>query len=256
MARKLYSIQLKDAFTGTIIQSSGGMAQVCVAGSPDKQTLYNEDGTSLSNPVALTRGKLEFWTDADTNSVDIYGIAPTGHGFVIQGVKPSGNNEYPINTNDRQTLAVIPFSHADSTANTEKDTGFDLPVGSIVLPHGVAIDVVDTDATETILFGILASETGDADGFGVGLDVATAGTVVAAPVLTVGSNETYFSSTTLGALVCGFLAGSDTAGDVGTVNPKGHAIATGKTSVSYTTSAGSDTCSGFILLPLLLGNIV
>lgn len=241
VALKIYDIQLKDAFTGEIIQGSGGMVQVCLAGSPDKLTLYNDDGTSLANPVSLVRGKLHFAVDADQNTVDLYGISPTGHGFVLRGLKPGGNNEYGINTQQRQTTWVIPFSHADCTDNVEKDSGFDLPVGALVYPQ-VAIDVVDTDATETVLFGPLSSESGgDADGFGVGLSLATAGTVKATLLN---------SGVTLGAQL--YVQDSANSGDKA---PESYVVGTAK-SVSYTTSTGTDTGSGFIVLNGCLANIV
>ncbi len=241
MNLKIYDIQLKDGFTGEIIQSAGGMFQVCVAGSPDKLTLYNDDKTSLANPVSMVRGRLHFAVDADLDTVDIHGISPTGHGFSLRGLKPGGNNEYPINTQQRLTSWVIPFSHADSTDNTEKDTGFDLPVGALVFPQ-VALDVVDTDATETILFGTLSSESGgDADGFGVGLSLATAGTVKATLLN---------SGVTLGAQL--YVQDSANAGDKA---PESYVVGTAK-SVSYTTSAGTDTGSGFIVLNGSLANIV
>jgi hypothetical protein len=98
----------------------------------------------------------------------------------------------------------------DSTAASEKDTGFDLPVGAMVSPH-LGISVIGAQA-KTIDFGILASETGDADGFGVAVDMTTAGSVLVKSA----------STATRGALVGG-----------GTLD-RGHTMVSGKPSRSAT----------------------
>jgi hypothetical protein len=244
-----FKISLVDS-DGVRINATGGMAQICQQGSADKQAILDVNGASATNPVALSSGKLEFYVADTVNYVDIYLMAPGGQFRVIEDVSPSGPNEFTIDTANRRQVAVIPFSHADSTAATEEDTGFDFPLYASVLPFA-AVLVKTLDATETIDAGILSSETaGDANGFIAAASVATAGLIPAENVVTVGGTETYFASTTLGALLQDFLAGANVAGDVGTSNKKPHAV-TGSNgrSISYTTTAGTDTADGFLILP-------
>ena len=244
-----FKISLVDS-DGVRINASGGMAQICQQNSADKQSVLDADGAALTNPVALSSGVLEFYTAETVNFVDIYLMAPGGQFRVIEDVSPSGPNEFTIDTNNRRQVAVVPFSHADSTAATEKDTGFDFPLYASVLPF-VAVLVKTLDATETIDAGILSSETaGDANGFIAVVALDAAGLIPAENVVTTGGTETYFASTTIGALLQDFLAGANAAGDVGTSNKKAHAV-TGSNgrSISYTTTTGTDTADGFLILP-------
>jgi hypothetical protein len=237
MARR-FDIQLAD-IDGEIIQSAGGMVTVCTPNTPDQAAI----GTSptgaqaiTNNPVALNRGKMEFYTADEVDTVDLYIMTPTGHSLVKKGVKASGPNEIKYDTMARTSVAVIPFSHADSTATTEQDTGVDLPTGALVT--GAAIQVVDIDATETLDVGTATAESGDPNGFLAAVSVASA--VMVKGTLANGA-------TTLGALL--FVQDSANAGDEA---PEPHVVVSTARSVTYTTSAGSDTCSGFILLPYIL----
>ncbi len=238
MARH-YDIQLANSI-GEIIQTAGGSVTVCAEGTPD-QVAVGTTATGAqaitNNPVALTRGKIEFYTDNDLDTVDLYIMAPTGHFIVKKGVKASGPNEIRYDDTARTSVAIIPFSHTDSSATVEQDTGVDLPANALV--EAAAIQVIDIDATETLDVGILSSESGgDADGFLAQVSVATARTV---------KGTLANGATTLGALL--FVQDSANAGDEA---PEPHVVTSTARSVSYTTSAGSDTCAGFIILPYVL----
>ena len=233
-----YRMQLHDHRTGAVIQDTGGVCYVATAGDAAKATLYNADGSSLSNPVSLTNGLIEFHVADAVNTTDLYIQAPSGQFVTLTGVAPSGPNEIMIDQGQRSQVAVIPFAASDTTAATETDTGFAEPANALMLPHP-AVRVSTADATETIDVGTDSTDSGDANALVPGEVTATAG-----------ANETYLSASTLGALVADFLAGSDAAGDVGTFNPKAH-VSGGK-AITYTLSAGSDTAKGFIILPYLL----
>lgn len=234
-----YSIQMHDHRTGEIIQATGGKVYVAIAGGSAKEILYDMAGTSLANPVALTNGHFEFQVDADTNTVDLYVMAPGGQCVTLTGVKPGGPNEIMIDAGQRHQMAVIPFSTDDTTAAAETDTGFDLPLYAAVLPH-VTVRVTTVDATKTIDVGLLSSETaGDADGFLVTASVATAGLVKG--TVANGAN-------TMGALF--EVQDSANAGDL---THEAHVV-TGSNarSVTYTLTAGTDTAEGFINIPYLI----
>lgn len=250
-----YRIQLHDSVTQEAIITSGGKAYVAGNGQEAKVTLYTEAGAALANPVSLTYGAIEFWTSDDIPKVDLYIQAPSGHFLVAKNVLPSGPNALFVDKSRSQTVMVIPFSSADTSDATETDTGFDLPTNAAVLPMGIGIDVTNAASTETADLGILASESGgDANGFIALGAIGTAASVVAGNVVTAGGSETYLSSTTLGALVNDFLAGSDSGGDVGTTNPKAYICNGTAKSISYTLTAGTGVLvgEGFFKIPLQL----
>jgi hypothetical protein len=248
-----YSIQLANSVNGHNISTSGGVCYVAESGGSAKVALQNDDGTTLANPIALTDGHISFNVADTVASVDLYIQAPSGHFVVAKGVSKGGDNEIFVDVSNATTLMVLPFAIGDTTANTETDTGFDLPDNAAVIPAGVGVHVGTADATETIDVGILSSESGgNADGFVVGLSVAAADTVIAGATMTAGGTETYFSSCTLGVALADFLAGADSAGDVGSYNPKAHVSDGTAKSISYTLSTGTDTAEGFIIIPVQL----
>lgn len=231
-----YGIQMKDAITLESIITAGGKVHVAKAGSPDKETLYQRDGTALANPITPTRGYIQFWVDEDTASVDLYVQAPGGQFAVFKDVKPSGPNEIQIDTSARQGAMVVPFSIADTTAAAETDTGFIVPSNAAILPNPL-VRVTALDAGMTIDVGTDSGDSGDADGFIDGLSLAAA-TLVKATLLN--------SGTTMGALL--FVQDSANAGDDA---PEANVSMQGK-EVTYTLSASTDTGKGFVILPYLL----
>lgn len=147
----------------------------------------------------------------------------------------------------------IPWTY---NSNVETDTTVDLPTDVFVLD--AYIDVTTVDATETIDVGLDEAVVatggevgGDANGFIAGASIATAVRVRPTVTVTTGSNEVYFASSTLGALLVDtFTAGTDNATDVGTFARQAHRIDGTAKSVTYTCSAGSDTGVGNIYLVL------
>lgn len=105
----------------------------------------------------------------------------------------------------------------DPNGVAENATGWRLPAKAVVLD--VFIDVTKPEATgstKTINVGTDSADGGDADGYLVGASVAAAGIVRGKAVVTAGSSESYFASTTKGALLAKLVAGTNSAGDVGT----------------------------------------
>ena len=219
------SIQLKDAATGAAITTAGGVAYVAKNGLASKQACTDKDGTTVSNPVSLTRGKMDFWCASLTNGmVDLYIQCPGGQFVVARNIVPSGPNEILVDTARVNQCMVIPWDQADFTANVEKDTLFDEPAAETAVfladSGSAAVRVVTIDATETIDVGTATADTGDPDGF--------------------------ISAAALG--VAGII--QDNGALLGTL--VGH-ISGGK-SIAITTSAGSDTGLGFIYLNYRLMN--
>lgn len=115
---------------------------------------------------------------------------------------------------------VIPVGHGDGT--TENDTGFNLPATAIV--EDVLVNVTTAEATggtKTLDVGLLSTETGgDANGFAAAVDVSSTGLKRPEGTFTAGTNETYLSANTRGALLATAVAGANVATDVGTYAEK------------------------------------
>lgn len=231
-----FKMQLVDQ-NGKLISLAGGVVYAAVAGGAAKVSLLTATGAAAANPSALTNGKVEFYVADAVAKVDLYGISPTGHAFVAKGVAPSGPNEIRVDTSRADTILVIPFSATDSTANTETDTGFDVPTNAGVIPMAVGVDVTVLDDTETVDVGTATADSGDPDGFIDGISLATAGAVKA--------------SLANGAVTLGALLKVQDSANAGDAVPEASFTSGGK-SIVYTTSAGTDTAAGFIKLPLQL----
>lgn len=92
-----------------------------------------------------------------------------------------------------------------------------------------------TAATKTIDVGLNGTAPDDdPDGLLDGVSTATAGIVRGGTVVTVGGNETFLASTTVGVLLQDFLAGANVAGDVGTLVDKDHVITRDDAVITYT----------------------
>lgn len=235
---KRYKIQLYSV-NGAIIQSTGGVCQVCTAGDAAKATITNKAGASLSNPVTLSNGEVEFYTANSISSVDIYMMAPGGQFIIRRGIKPGETGDIFVDVDQPHQCAVIPLSADDDgfTAASEIDTGFDMPDDAVVLPQGVGFDITTLDDTEDMDVGLLSSESGgDADGFIV--QITTDAAVLVLATLADGA-------ATLGAL----LKVDESAGDL---VPEAHRIDGTAVSITYTPTTGSDTIEGFIKLPYML----
>jgi hypothetical protein len=224
-----YRIQLKDAASGQSIISAGGVCHVSQAGSPDKAALYDKTGAALSNPVALTRGFINFFTADTLDSVDLYIMAPGGQFVVREGIVASGPNEIVVDTARKEQTAKIPFSYVDQRGDAlETDSGFDLPATCIIPGafSGLGLLVTAADATETIDVGTgqaFPVETGgDANGLIAASSVGTPGLVVGTNGALISSNVPYKSD----------------------ANPA--------KSITWTLTTGADTAKGFILLPYTL----
>ncbi len=234
---KKYAVQLRSAQTFESIIAAGGKVIVCLAGTPDKATLFNvSTQASLANPLTPVRGMISFLTADTVVAVDLYVQAPGGQFAVFYNVMASGPNEVDIQTSERQQSYVIPFSIADTTAAAETLTGIVIPTNGAVQPSPI-VRVTTADAAQTLDVGTLSTDTGDADGFIDGVLMTTLG-LVKPTQATAGK--------TLGVLL--FVQDSANAGDsTGEQN-----ISMAGKQITYTLNAATDTAKGFITLPVNL----
>lgn len=131
--------------------------------------------------------------------------------------------------------------------NSERTTAFTLPANSIITD--VMIYVHTADSSETVDIGTEGTSN-DPNGYASLLSLANTGLVRPGVTVTTGSNESYFSAATRGALLATFVAGSDATTDVGTYVEHPHMLATADP-VSYTCSAGTDTAVFDIIIEYL-----
>lgn len=270
MSLKWWKIQLKDHVTGNLITTAGGNVQVVSQGTFDKVALKDSAGASASNPASITNGLIEFYTATTILAVDLYIRCPGGEFVVAKNIKPSGPNEISVDTNQQHQVMRIPFSHADITANTETDTGFDIPENAQVLPLGMGVFVnnVETGLAATMDVGILSTEAGgDADGFMDGIligSVTTTDFKKATAGFTIGSVAVHVDLTggtqefTLGALLVGsgtkvasLVEGNNTGGDAGFYLLEPYKSDGTAVSVSVTIGTALTTADGLIVLPYI-----
>lgn len=137
-------------------------------------------------------------------------------------------------------VKCVKYAIAAAPDGSEQDTGVDLPTGGIVLDCFVNVTTAEaTGATKTLDVGLLAGESGgDTNGFLAAIDVSSTGLKRGVATITAGGSETYFASSTRGALFASLTAGSDSAGDVGTYYEFPHIL--NGTAVSLCYDAGSN----------------
>ncbi len=138
-------------------------------------------------------------------------------------------------------LKVQKIAISATPTGSEQDTTIDLPAKAVLLDVYLDVTTAEaTGATKTMHVGLKAAESGgDADGFLKAVSCAATGMKQGVATLTAGGSETYFASTTRGALLATLVAGSDSAGDVGTYYEFPHLTGsvTAK-SVVYTAGSG------------------
>jgi hypothetical protein len=234
------------------VDDDSGQVLVLTAGAPTAPTLYSDDkGTTISSPLVTPRtfsnGRIRFWTARSVTSVDLVVLTAAKQSYFLTSV-PYSRHRILVNEKERNHVLVIPFGASD---NTETDTGIDLPAG--ILVKDAHMKVVDVDATETLDWGILSSESnGDADGFMLVQSVATAGFVTGYPTITGGANIDYAVHTSgYGAFLKQGIAGADAVATVGGVTRRYYLTDGVAKSVTYTGSAGSNTASGYLYLEYL-----
>lgn len=229
-----FKLKLYDA-NGVAINTTGGSVYVTSSGGTAKSTIYNSAGATITNPIAMTTGGVDFYTANTLSTVDLYIASPTGH-FKVQTGVTGGWDRIDIPTNASFQTMQIPFNFADQTAATEQSTGFTIPANAMMLPNpGLYITAID--ATETMDVGTLSSASGDADGFIIAASLGTLGLVKGTVIA---------SGDTLGAYFK--VLDSANAGDDA---PEGSVAVAGKV-ITYTMTTGSDTGTGLISLPYRL----
>ena len=240
MSNTIFDMQLQDTFSGATITTAGGKVLVCNPGTTRKATLLNPDAgmAPLANPMTPNRGKIRFAISnvvgaaPGTATVDLYGISPAGHFFVVYGEQPGNEAEIYVSSNNRQEILIVPYAVLDTAAGVETDTGFDFPANCLIQPPPL-VTVKTPQAGGTLNVGLLSTQAGgNASGFVAGVSIATAGAV----------KSTLAGAGTLGALLKVASGGATVPED---------ALITTATRLTYTVSTGA-VADGFLCIPYQL----
>jgi hypothetical protein len=212
----------------TPIADSTGVINILAADDPSEVTLYADtSGSSASNPLTFTNGRVRFYTAASVTSVDITGLTAKGHAFFYQGITPSVHRIVIDPTRVSHTL-VIPYQVVGAS-ETIVDTGFDILNNMLVRDCFVHVTTAGTGATLDI------GTSTDSDGFVDGVSAATTGY----PVTLL--EEVLTSATQIGALLSIAL----TADYVRKLHKR--ANATSGANIVYTNTTSSSTAGeGYI----------
>ncbi len=232
-----------DGFSASGAIASGALVFVYDAGTKTLSTIYADGNrTALANPITRAQfaidGMIKFWSASTSH--DLFIALDDGS---VARYSSIGLSTHQLAVNRDGVDKCLVFPMVFNAGGTEVDTGLDLPKFCAV--YDAQVEVVTTDSTETVDIGTLTGETNaDPNGFIAAASVANSG-FVQPTTITVGSNETYIASTTLGALLATISAGNDVATDVGAIVRKNHFVSgSDAVSVSYTPSS-SDTFAGY-----------
>lgn len=238
---KKYNLAVVDPRTKEPI-TTGVLVFVYTAGSKTLATIYsNKTRVAKTNPVTRTQfatdQQVEFWAAA--SSVDIFLADDKGNVAFIPGVTPTDHYLY-LDRAGHEKCFVAPFTFNA----TETDTGLDFPQN--VWIYNAMVEVVATDASQTIDVGILSSESGgDTDGILVGVPLDNA--VFVKPwANTDTTTEDYISAPYFGALMGKGSAGTSAANDFGQHGGAGYVVGATAKSLVYDGSASIDTGTGYI----------
>lgn len=172
----------------TPIDDDAGVINILGADDPSEVTIYADaNGTSGSNPMTFTNGRVRFYTAESTTSVDITGLTSKGHAFFYQGITPSTHRIVIDPTRTAHTL-VLPYQVVGAS-EAVVDTGFDILANMLIRDCFVHVTTVGTGAALDI------GTSTDPDGFVDGVSAATTGY----PVTLL--EEVLTSATQIGALL-------------------------------------------------------
>lgn len=217
-----FYLQLIDERLGTPINDDTGLFCVMQAAVPLKQTAYSDaQGTALTQPATMTDGKIRFFIDSATTTVDLSVLTASGRAFFIEAVTTS-QHRIPVNTNrDNYQLVgswAILSAHGDTVVSAVfAPFSGGLPAGIMIKDVFVHITTLGAGVGAGLLvdFGV----SGDPDGFIDGTSASATGYFLNVGDYTnaTGSPGGMFVSgvQTRGALLCEFGTGLLTATTAG-----------------------------------------
>jgi len=163
-----FYLQLIDERLGTPINDDTGLYCIMQAGVPLKQTAYSDaQGTALTQPATMTDGKIRFFIDSATTTVDLSVLTASGRAFFLEAVTTS-QHRIPVNTTRDNYILVGAWAILSAHGDAVVSAVFAPQSGG--LPAGIRIKDVYTHTTSAgvgVGAGLLLDfgVSGDPDGF-------------------------------------------------------------------------------------------
>lgn len=152
----------------TPINDSTGVINILTENDPSEATIYSDlNGTSASNPMTFTNGRVRFYTATSVTALDITGLTAKGHAFFYESVTPSVHRIVIDPTRMVQKM-VIPYQVVGAS-EAIVDTGFDILDNMLITDIELHVTTVGTGAALDI------GTSTDSDGFADGVSAATTG---------------------------------------------------------------------------------
>lgn len=152
----------------TPIADSTGVINILTENDPSEATIYSDlNGTSASNPMTFTNGRVRFYTATSVTALDITGLTAKGHAFFYESVTPSVHRIVIDPTRMIQKM-VIPYQVVGAS-EAIVDTGFDILDNMLITDIELHVTTVGTGAALDI------GTSTDSDGFADGVSAATTG---------------------------------------------------------------------------------
>lgn len=156
--KREWHLQLIDGRTGKPIDDDAGQVAAIIVGSGRKATLYSDDnGTSQSQPMTFTDGKIRFFTDDTVTALDLVGITGNGHGFFIESLDEN-QHRYVVWPEADRSLFALPYELNATVTGSVVDSGFDLPTN--VMVDDAYLDVLEVATGGALSVGTSASVSG------------------------------------------------------------------------------------------------
>lgn len=244
---KEWQIQVFNKRTNAPVDDSTGVGIVMAGGTTGRSDLVtlkaDQQGTSQTQPVTLSSGRLSFFTAKTVTAVDVTIMLASGYSIYARGLS-SSVHRLDVYPEVRDQLLVFPILF--NSGGTVVDTGIDFPAGCLI--SDAYVDVLVVDAGETVDIGFInAVESGDENGLRSLVSVASLGYVEDTAVITAGTTLDFVPVTTYGVLLKTAITGADAVATGGGATPIRYLTDGTIKSLSYTPSS-SDTLKalGFI----------
>ena len=143
--RREYFVQLWNTRTQAPIDDDSGTYQVYTAGTPDRASITDAAGATMTQEVVgtsfvgqtMTDGEIHFFTNVTVSSVDISVLTAGGRSYFLKGItRSSGRVDVDP---DQQNYVLVVGINEKASSTTVRPLGFQLRKGMLV--HDVLVKV-------------------------------------------------------------------------------------------------------------------
>lgn len=243
-----YSLALWDIRKNTDIRGDDtGTAIVCTVDTATRATIFT-DGRGVASvtnaELTFTDGRITFYIDSATTSVDIMVMTAAGQALFLKAVTQS-DSKILVNPDQRSQVLIIPFN-GEAADGVKYETPFIMPVGSVV--KDVYLNVLNATGSETMDVGLT---TADPNGFLAIALLSAVGIVTGRGTVNGGSTIDFIDAITKGALLApSRIQGTDVVAVNGAIVNEYYLVSTAQ-AVSYE-QTNSITADGYIIIEFTL----